>query len=137
MSKCCGRGFCSHKFVYAAIAIAVIAFISVAWSSWAHAGTVSIVSETPMYKTERLYENVEVCTDRGDNVLPGLILGGIVGNNTGNGSSAEGALVGGLLGALSSGESCKIERRQSGTRQIYTHTRYEILLNGVRHVINQ
>ena len=99
--------------------------------------SITIVSKTPIYKTETIYETVEVCEDRGDNVLPGVIIGGILGNNSNGGSAAEGAILGGILGGLVSGESCKTERRAVGTTQVYVHTEYVISINGVTHKVIQ
>ena len=105
--------------------------------SSAYADSIYVVSKTPVYKTETIYETVEVCEDRGDNVLGGALLGGLIGNNSGDGNAAEGAILGGILGGLVSGESCRTERRAVGTTQVYVHTEYVISLNGMRYTLTQ
>ena len=97
----------------------------------AHAD-VSIISQSPTFKTENLYETVQVCTPgtQGNGFdLGSAIIGGAIGNNLEgeSGGGAAGAIIGGLLGGASTPEKWHTERRVSGTRQI--HTGYSILLD--------
>ena len=102
--------------------------------TWAK-DTVHIVSATPMYTTEKIFEEVEVCTKGDDKTTEGAIVGGLLGAQ--EGKAGIGAILGAIIGDQIGEEKCHTEKRVVGTRQIYSHTVYVIELNGVQYTINQ
>ena len=104
-----------------------------ATATWAN--SIRIVSATPMYTTEKIFEEVEVCTKGDDKTTEGAIVGGLIGSQDGN--AGLGAIIGAIIGDQIGEEKCHTEKRVVGTRQIYLHTEYVIELNGVQYTINQ
>lgn len=101
-------------------------------STAAHAG-VSIISEMPVYKTENIYETVEVCTKGDDKTTEGAIIGGLLGSESGN--AGIGAIIGGILGNEIGKETCKTERRVIGTTKSYIGKDVVVNIDGVNYTI--
>lgn len=125
MSKCCGRFFCQHKAVWAIIIAGIAAFVYLASTSWAHAGTANF---EPTYRTVQMYKPVTECRMVGGSADTGdLIVGGLLGSAIGNGlTSQDGAgTLGAVLGALAANENAK-PRQVCNTRQVPNGTYQEL-----------
>ena len=86
---------------------------------------VRIISQTPVYVTENVYETVEVCTKGDDKTTEGAIVGGIIGSQDGN--AGLGAIIGAIIGDAIGEETCTTEKRIQGTTQVLTG--YNVMMN--------
>ena len=113
------------KYVTIAAGIAMIATAAQA--------AVTVVSETNVYRTETIYETVEVCTKGDDKTTEGAILGGLIGSQDGN--AGVGAIIGAIIGDAIGEETCTTERRAVGTAQHYAGKDVVVEIDGVRYTI--
>ena len=98
------------------------------------ANAASIVSETNVYRTENIYETVEVCTKGDDKTTEGAIIGGLIGSQ--EGEAGIGAIIGAIIGNEIGEETCTTERRVIGTQQVYIGKDIIINVDGVVYTIN-
>ena len=102
-------------------------------ASTAAQAAVVVLSEVPVYRTDNVYETVEVCTKGDDKTTEGAIVGGLLGSESGN--AGLGAIIGAIIGDSIGEEKCTTERRVVGSTKTYIGKDVMIEIDGVTYTV--